>query len=63
MYFPVCKLDRKIVKHKTDTISMLIFQNLQRAQILEAASLISHPSSEEPNGAPAEDGNKKVIGL
>ena len=41
------------MKYKTDAISMLIFQNLQITQILEAASLILHPSSEDPNGAPA----------
>ena len=40
------------MKRKTDTVSTLIFQNLQRTQIWGAASLISHPSSEDPNGAP-----------
>ena len=40
------------MKHKTDTSSMLIFQNLQRTQIFGAASLISPPSSKNPNSTP-----------
>ena len=52
------------MKHKIDSISMLIFQNLHKTQILGAASPISHPSSEDPNGAPAEgDTNYKFFTL
>ena len=41
------------MKQKTDTISMLkFFQNLHKTEILGAGSPISHPSSEDPNGAP-----------
>ena len=55
LYLLTYKCDRKIVKHKAETISILLFQNLQRTQILGATSPISHPSSEDPNGAPEEN--------
>ena len=58
MYFSVWityKWDRRIVKQKTDTISMLkFFQNLHKTEIFGAGSPNSHPSSEDPNGAPGK---------